>query len=91
MATVWRSQCAFARFFIGKIVRIPNNSSDLGAKLSSGPLAIACGSRNYSNYAHSPFVRKVKEQYDYERHEARFPQPSPVALASAEGFIYVAI
>lgn len=29
-------------------------------------LQIACGSRNYSSYGDSPFVSRVKEQYEYE-------------------------
>ncbi|CAK1583055.1 unnamed protein product [Parnassius mnemosyne] len=66
MATVWRSQCAFTRFFIGKIAQIPNNSSDLGTKLSLGPQSVPWVSRNYSNYAHSPLVSKVKDQYEFD-------------------------
>ncbi|XP_068631002.1 large ribosomal subunit protein mL49 [Battus philenor] len=66
MATVWRAQSAFARLFVGKIAQIPNNCADLSSKLSPGPLSVACASRNYSNYAHSPFVNKIREQYEYE-------------------------
>ncbi|CAH0625242.1 unnamed protein product [Chrysodeixis includens] len=64
MATVLRSQCAFARLFAGKTVQILNNATDLGAKLGPGSQSVL--SRKYSNYAHSPFVTKIKEQYDYE-------------------------
>ncbi|XP_013136263.1 PREDICTED: 39S ribosomal protein L49, mitochondrial [Papilio polytes] len=64
MATVWRSQCAFARLFIGKIAQNPNNSPDLCTKLFRGPISVT--SRNYSNYANSPFIDKIKEQYEYD-------------------------
>ncbi|XP_047028013.1 probable 39S ribosomal protein L49, mitochondrial [Helicoverpa zea] len=65
MATVWRSQCAFARLFAGKTGQILNNATDLGARLGPGSQS-AILSRKYSNYAHSPFVTRIKEQYDYE-------------------------
>ncbi|OWR50820.1 putative 39S ribosomal protein L49 [Danaus plexippus plexippus] len=65
MATVWRSQYAFARFFIGKTVRILNNASDLGARLKPESISIPF-SRKYSNYASSPFVSKIQEQYEFE-------------------------
>lgn len=40
MATVLRSQCAFARLFAGKTVQILNNSTDLGAKLGPGSQSV---------------------------------------------------
>ncbi|KPI90970.1 putative 39S ribosomal protein L49, mitochondrial [Papilio xuthus] len=64
MATVWRSQCAFARLLIGKIAQNPNNSPDLCTKLFQGPISVT--SRNYSNYANSPFIERIKEQYEYD-------------------------
>ncbi|CAK1542901.1 unnamed protein product [Leptosia nina] len=64
MATVWRSQSAFARIFAGKSGLILNNTADLGAKLN--PASISTLKKHYSNYAHSPFVRKIQEQYEFE-------------------------
>ncbi|CAH4031661.1 probable 39S ribosomal protein L49, mitochondrial [Pieris brassicae] len=64
MATVWRSQCAFARFFAGKTGLILNNTADLGAKVR--PDSISVSKRLYSNYGNSPFVRRIQEQYAYE-------------------------
>ncbi|XP_075977232.1 mitochondrial ribosomal protein L49 [Anticarsia gemmatalis] len=66
MATVLRSQCAFARLFAGKTGQILNNATDLGTKLAPGPQsAILC--REYSNYAHSPLVTRIKkEHYEYD-------------------------
>ncbi|XP_045499477.1 probable 39S ribosomal protein L49, mitochondrial [Colias croceus] len=66
MATVWRSQCAFARIFVGKTGLILNNTADLGTKVAPKFISVQTSNRNYSNYAHSPFVEKIKEQYDYE-------------------------
>ncbi|XP_023947489.1 probable 39S ribosomal protein L49, mitochondrial [Bicyclus anynana] len=65
MATVWRSQRAFARFFAGKTVRILNNASDLGAKLTPASISVS-STQNYSNYAKSPFVKRIKEQYEFD-------------------------
>nr|XP_026498039.1 probable 39S ribosomal protein L49, mitochondrial [Vanessa tameamea] len=65
MATVWRSQCAFARFFVGKTGRILNNAADLGIKLTPESISVST-TRSYSNYSHSPLVKKIKEQYDFE-------------------------
>ncbi|XP_011557217.3 probable 39S ribosomal protein L49, mitochondrial [Plutella xylostella] len=66
MAAVWRSQCAFARIFGGKTKQILNNSTDSGVKLIAASQSLSGSRRSYSNYAHSPFVEKVKEQYDFE-------------------------
>ncbi|XP_049875221.1 probable 39S ribosomal protein L49, mitochondrial [Pectinophora gossypiella] len=66
MATVWRTPCAFARLFVGKPGQILNNATDLGAKLTPESLSAIVTSRNYSSYAKSPFVSRVKEQYDFE-------------------------
>ncbi|KAG6453742.1 hypothetical protein O3G_MSEX008294 [Manduca sexta] len=65
MATVWRTQCAFARLFAGKTGQILNNATYLGTKLTPGSQSVLV-SKKYSNYAHSPFVTRIKEQYDYE-------------------------
>ncbi|XP_035438036.1 probable 39S ribosomal protein L49, mitochondrial [Spodoptera frugiperda] len=64
MATVWRSQCAFARLFAGKTGQILNNATDLGTKLGPGSQSVI--SRKYSTYGTSPYVHKIQEQYDYE-------------------------
>ncbi|VVC99488.1 unnamed protein product [Leptidea sinapis] len=64
MATVWRSQCTFTRILSGKTCRILNNAADLGSKLS--PTSQSVTSRKYSNYAHSPLVKHIKEQYEFE-------------------------
>ncbi|XP_059044980.1 large ribosomal subunit protein mL49 [Achroia grisella] len=66
MATVLRSRCAFARLFGGKTGQILNNVIDLNIKSTPESLSVISTSKKYSNYAHSPFVRRVKEQYDYE-------------------------
>ncbi|XP_013192298.1 large ribosomal subunit protein mL49 [Amyelois transitella] len=66
MATVLRSQCAFARVFVGKTGRILNNSTDLGTKITQETQSVTFYPRKYSNYAHSPFVHKIKEQYEFE-------------------------
>ncbi|KAI8431939.1 hypothetical protein MSG28_004476 [Choristoneura fumiferana] len=63
MAAMWRAQCAFARLFTGKTGQILNNATDFGVKLAPESLSV---SRKYSNYAHSPLVHKIKDQYEYE-------------------------
>lgn len=65
MATVLRTHSAFARLLVGKNGRILNNSLDLGAKLLPES-QLALSSKHYSSYGKSPFVRKIKEQYNYE-------------------------
>ncbi|XP_041981319.1 probable 39S ribosomal protein L49, mitochondrial [Aricia agestis] len=65
MATVLRSRCAFVRFLVEKTGRILNNSTDFGTKLPRESISV-CAARTYSNYADSPFVRKVTEQYEFD-------------------------
>ncbi|XP_072947527.1 large ribosomal subunit protein mL49 [Epargyreus clarus] len=66
MATVWRSQCAFARFFVGKSGRILNNATDLGIRAVPESLSVKSQTRSYSSYSQSPFVTRIKEQYEFE-------------------------
>ncbi|XP_053608301.1 large ribosomal subunit protein mL49 [Plodia interpunctella] len=66
MATVLRSQCAFARVFVGKTGQILNNSIDLGIKFTRESQSTIRCARKYSTYSDSPFVHKIKQQYDFE-------------------------
>ncbi|XP_026752674.2 probable 39S ribosomal protein L49, mitochondrial [Galleria mellonella] len=66
MATVLRSHCAFARLFGGKRGQILYNVIDFGIKSTPESLSVISISKKYSNYAHSPFVTRVKERYNYE-------------------------
>lgn len=40
MATVWRSQCAFSRFFIGKTGNILNYCADLGSGVAARVVSV---------------------------------------------------
>ncbi|KAJ2951711.1 hypothetical protein O0L34_g13873 [Tuta absoluta] len=64
MATVWRTPCAFARLFLGKPGQILNNATDLGSKFT--PASLSVSSKKYSNYAKSPFITRIKEQYEFD-------------------------
>lgn len=64
MASVWRS-CTFSRLLSRKNGLILNNAPDFGRKPHPESFSVFQSSK-YSNYAHSPFVWKIKEQYDYE-------------------------
>ncbi|KAM3958756.1 mitochondrial ribosomal protein L49 [Aphomia sociella] len=66
MATVLRSQCAFARLFGVKNGQILYNLIDLGIKSTPESLSGISVHRKYSNYGQSPFVRRIQEQYNYE-------------------------
>ncbi|CAG9788258.1 unnamed protein product [Diatraea saccharalis] len=66
MATVLRSRCAFARLFTRKSNRILNNTIDSVTGLIPESQSVTFLTRQYSNYAKSPFADRITEQYNYE-------------------------